>query len=206
MQNPKLTKAHREEILKRTLSHAFGARALALAKAFAALAEDVYNDVFSEKDRKLMQSLPESWLPTDNDISVEFGVGFRSLYFNGRNAHISGLSDDVYAEIENKYKRFPYQRRQGCLKAYAADHDLSVKAEELSNQVKALKVEVEAASNITRVALDRATTLRNLISGWPEIEPFTTFIPRDRPSLPAIQTDALNSILGLPVEDKKEAA
>lgn len=206
MQNPKLTKAHREEILKRTLTHAFGARALVLAKAFAALAEDVYNDVFSEKDHKLMQSLPENWLPTDYDISVSFGGEFARLYFNGSNISGVGLSEMPSQLKDHTYKRFPIGRLSGCLKAYEAGDALAVRAAELAAQYLALKEEVEAASNITRVALDRATTLRNLISGWPEIEPFTTFIPRDRPSLPAIQTDALNSILGLPVEDKKEAA
>ncbi len=204
MASVKLTNAHRDEILKRVLSHAFKAEAEKLRDDFAALAGAVYDDVFSAAERRQMEALPQGWLPTDDDINVQLGSDYRYLRFNGRNARV----DDLVACVPAKetLRRFPASKKASCCKVYEASHPLTVRFRELENARDDLLLRVSDATAKTRAALNRATTLARLVEGWPEIEPFTTFIPTDRPALPAIQTDVLNGLLDLPVVENKDAA
>jgi len=199
----KLTKTHREEILKRAMQHAFKDEVLALMAKFAKLANDVYEDVFSAADRKKMEALPEGWLPRDSEIRVTFGNEHTWLKFNGRNGCLPEV-DGVWPE--DQYRRYPASKKSKVCKAYDARDAMSVRFEELINARKDLSSRVSEARSSTRAALDRATTLQRLLEGWPEIEPFTRFIPRDRPSLPAIKTDVLNTLLDLPISEKMETA
>lgn len=204
MASVKLTNAHRDEILKRVLAHAFKAEAEKIRDDFAALAGAVYDDVFSAAERKQMEALPQGWLPTDDDISVRLGSDYRYLKFNGRNARVDDLVPCVPAK--ETLRRFPASKISSCCKVYEASHPLTVRFRELENARDDLLLRVSDATAKTRAALNRATTLARLVEGWPEIEPFTTFIPTDRPALPAIQTDVLNGLLDLPVAENKDAA
>lgn len=203
MASVKLTKTHREEILKRAIQHAFKDEVLALMSKFAKLANDVYEDVFSAADRKKMEALPEGWLPGDSEIRVTFGSEHTWLKFNGRNGYM--LEVECVWPTE-QHRRFPTSKRSKVCKVYDARDAMSVRYEELINARKDLSNRVSEARSNAMAALNRATTLQRLLEGWPEIEPFTRFIPRDRPSLPAIKTDVLNTLLDLPITEEKETA
>lgn len=205
MASVKLTNAHRDEILKRVLSHAFKAEAEKLRDEYAAFAGAVYDDVFSASERKQMEALPQGWLPVDEDIRVQIGSDYPYLRFNGRHGY-HGFDYVEYKSSAETSRRFPASKRGTTCKVYEAAHPMTVRYRELENARDDLRQRVESASAKTRAALNRATTLARLVEGWPEIEPFTTFIPTDRPALPAIQTDVLNGLLDLPVAENKDAA
>ncbi len=129
MASMRLTNAHRDEILSRALKHAFGAQVEKLRDAYISLANDVYDDVFSEADRKRIDAMPEGWLPVDGEVYVCFSSSHCRLAFNGRNARIRGQNlCEIGATV---YRRFPNKQRGACLEVYSAAHKLSERYETL---------------------------------------------------------------------------
>jgi hypothetical protein len=196
MATVKLTTGIREDISKKVIRHRFLEEHQALIKQGAALAELIYNDVFKKKERELMESLPEGWLPTDNDISFQSSSGYNRLYFNGK-FYVEGLPNPALEE----FRRFPKCRMSGAAKVYEAGEAIDKKIEELLDARKDFEERYAKTKRQVMASLNSVTTLGKLKSVWPEIAPFC---PDEEPGQAlAIPTEQLNALLKLPA---KEAA
>jgi hypothetical protein len=195
----RLDKRNRKEISDKLIKHRFEESANDLRRRMAAFAEEIYNDVYSVKDRTLMQSLPEGWLPTNSEIKVQFGSEMVELEFNGGVIH----SKFGWNKHENKVtKRMPQRDRNDwhgrCVKVYDANDKLSNQWVSLSWELSDLLEKINDASSQIDVMLHRTTTSEGLIAKWPEVAPFLDGINNYR-HVPVIQTDKLNAILDLPI-------
>lgn len=107
----RLTNYIRTEISNALLKHKFQEPVEKLLKKKAAFALKVYNDVFSEKDRKLMDNLPEGWMRQDKDIAVQFGA-VSPLYARLRFKGDDGINYETLKfavdKPEDIYRKFPY--------------------------------------------------------------------------------------------------
>jgi hypothetical protein len=197
----KLTTYIRENLSKDLLKHRFGDAAASLVADRAAFALKVYNDIYSEADRKKMAALPEGWLGKDSDITVQFGDGrgYGKLEFSG------SVYGDVHAvlkePVDTVYRLVIHQHLRGCAKAYERTHEFAAEYDALRERQKDLSTQISLARRQTEAALTKATTLKRLVDIWPEIEPFVEkYIDKPKP-LPALPTNELNALLDLPVSE-----
>lgn len=195
----KLTVSIKDNITRDLLVHRFRKEANDLFNANAELALCVYNDVYSEKDRKLMASLDDKWLPKSSDISVRFNDdSYVSLDFNGR---VFGCLIGIADSVEVVRRPVPYAHNRGCAKVYEAGHALQKRREKLQNRKVDLIERIKDAENQIRASLNSVTTIKRLIESWPEVAPFATKYDKDSAKLPAIPAEKMNEILALPVEE-----
>lgn len=200
----KLTKWMREGIAKKVMIHRFREQADALAADYAALAADVYNDLYTEAERKKMDALPEGWLPTSDDVYVQFGESGRTyqhlrfdgdLYGVARRYASSREGDRIRKRILAKHNR------SGCAKVYEDKHELSQRASALREREAEMAKAADAAQRQIEAALNSASTIKRLVEMWPEIEPFAADYDDKPKPVPALPTDQLNKLLDLPVSE-----
>lgn len=197
----KLTTYIRENLAKDLLKHRFGDAAASLVADRAAFALKVYNDLYSEAERKKMAALPDGWLGKDSDITVQFGdgSGYGKLEFSG------SVYGDVHAvlktPVDTVYRLVIHQHLRGCAKAYERNHEFAAEYDALRERQKDLSTQISQARRQTEAALTKATTLKRLVDIWPEIEPFVEkYVDKPKP-LPALPTNELNALLDLPVSE-----
>lgn len=197
----RLTTWTRERITKDVLEHRFSEQALRLVQDRAAFAMDVYNDIYSEADRKKMAALPNGWLPEDNDIRVQLGGSSRymSLTFNG--STYGPVASVLKDPIERVTLRMRSSDLRGCAKVYDAGHPLAERYDELDTRQRDLNTAIDTAKRQVEAALASATTIKRLIDLWPEIEPFASKYEDKKAPLPALPTTDLNALLDLPVSE-----
>ena len=202
----KLTNHIRESLLKKLLTRAFNARVNDLLDRRKAFAVKVYEDALG-KDLKLVKSLPDGWLPTDDDFKVQIAGQVQGLYFSGSIGGC-GLSSEFYAcgvSADRIFKPFPNNKKQQVLKVFENNHPFSVEFTALVNETTDLKDEISKASRTAQAALDSVTTVKKLIEVWPEVEVFAKpYLEHgDRQAiLPAIPRAALNTALNLPPQQE----
>ena len=123
----------------------------------------------------------------DNDIFPAFGGQRVSLRY-GRND-----------EGKTIYLLTPHQSK--CL--FPADHELSKRFTQLNEREATIeKKEIEIKANVKAV-LDSVTTIKRLISVWPEAKEILPESERlERAMLPAVKVENLNSLIGLPTESE----
>lgn len=197
----KLTNWIRESIAKDLMKHRFADQALQLVRDRAALAADVYNDVYCEADRRKMVALPSGWLCSDRNITVQFGDGrgFEQLHFSG--AVYGEVGTVLKDPIEPVEMLVTHQHERGCAKVYELTHPFSLRRDDLRARDKDLGEAIRTARRQTEQALLKATTIKRLIELWPEIEPFASDYEEKPKPLPALPTSELNALLGLPVAE-----
>lgn len=197
----KLTNWMREAIAKAVMQHRFAEPCAALVADRAAFAVEVYEDVYSEADRRKMKSLPSGWLPELSSIRVQFGDGSRygDLAFNG--AAYSPIGKMLLTPVDTVCLRSPEMHERRCAKVYENEHPLCAKHEALEARGKALTEEIDRAQRQTEAAIASATTIGRLVEMWPEIEPFTADYGDKPKPVPAIPTADLNKLLKLPVAE-----
>lgn len=197
----KLTTSMREQIVKAVMVHRFGEIAKALVAERAAFALRVYEDVYSEADRRKMKALPEGWLPTEDDLNIQFGDGrnYTQLTFSGS---VWGEVATVLPEpLEKVWLPIINTHRNGCAKAYEPAHSFVAEYIAIKDKTEALAVEIRSARRQAESATNTASTIGRLVEAWPEIEPFTKrFVPTPK-QLPAIPTVELNALFKLPVAE-----
>lgn len=193
----RLTTAIREKIVADLLRHRFENDVVDYRDNMASLASAVYEDLYSESDRVLLDSMPEGWMPVEASIGVTFADSYTRLYFGGY------LTGDMAAmsSYEAVYRPFAAKHRGGCVKTYEARHKLAIRAEKLSAQKDSLKEKISEAKRAANSALSSVATVKRLIEGWPEIAPFAAKYEGEKPALPALPTNILNNILDLPVSE-----
>lgn len=195
MATVKLTTGLREQITRKVLHHRFQEEYEKLIAKGAKVADKVYNDVFSKKERDLMATLPEGWLPTDDDISIQTNEGYRRLNFNG-SFYLEGFQRSNTVEM----RRFPKSRMSGAAKVYDAGDKLGEEINKLEEAKKDLEARIANTKRQVQAALNSVTTLGKLKTEWPEIAPFCPELEAGS-NLPAIPTNKLNELLNLPAEE-----
>lgn len=199
---PRLTNDIRETIAGAAIRRRYYEQAVTLLNEFAALANDVYCDIFRKADRERMEALPKGWLPETDFIGAQFGgdsSSYQSLYFEP--TRYCPFPNYVGIERnERKHRRVPNKHMGRCVKVYAQDHRLSARWTELREQLEALKTEISNTRTQLDAALQSVTTTKALLTAWPEIAPF---VPAANSSakVPAIRKKELNTILDLPVSE-----
>lgn len=198
----RLTNDIREMIVVDVLIHRFRADADAFRADQAALANRVYEDIFDAKTREKMAAVPDGWLPKTTNVGVQFGGAnrYEQMYFDG---HISGNIRKVATKSDapETFRLIPYNRHRVCAAVYEASHPLSIAHAKLEQRKATLDDQIETAKRSIEAALAAVTTVKRLIETWPEVAPFASKFDGEKPQLPALPTQHLNSILDLPVAE-----
>lgn len=174
----RLTNSDRDQVRDKAINFAFEARKKELQNEENELGLACYRSLFPIKTRKAAEAMPENWLRSDS--CLRFSIRGMNVVLNltnpvpvphSFNCHRLGeVSDDTL------FDRF--QALEG------AREDFKRAKTEAFNSVGAL--------------LYRAGTLKSLKESWPEGERFYAHLtPRESASLPAIQIEVINSMLGL---------
>lgn len=177
----RLTNHMRESIRDALLEHRFAEEEKAVEAAFFEVADKMYNHFFSTKDQELMASLPQGWLPTDNDIHVRLG---------------SSGQDFVVPDMSYS-RRFPYNLHDRW-QSLDDEHPLVEEYKAIRDRKNALrKARTEAKKQVWAV-LSTITTANKLLTVWPEAKPFVEkYIDEPAPQLPALPIGTLNNLLKL---------
>lgn len=196
----RLTNYTRKQIALAILRHRFNDEIVALTADRAALADAVYNEVYSKPERERMASLPAGWLPECYSIRVQFGSSGRSyevVPFSG--VFYDETSKYRAAAVEQQTRRLLSRHVNGCVKVFTEDHPLSLTAVDLKSRLDDIASRASHASRQVDAALASVSTIGRLIEVWPEVEPFAKRFDTSPQKLPAVQTDKLNKLLDLPV-------
>ena len=199
----RLTNDLREKIQKKLLSHKFIKPLDRLADKKARFALKVYNDIYSKKERDLMQTVPADWLETSTSICVSFVSDYMHLSFNGDYSRYN-----CHREIQVRGTRREYirmidpVRSHGARKVYDNDHKLTHEHTDLQREEEDLHKEVHEAMAASNAALWSVNTLKQLLEVWPEVEEFVPEYalrqdPKGKVNLPALPIDDLNASFGL---------
>lgn len=197
----KLTNSMRERIAKAVLKHRFAEIAAGLVAERAAFALTIYNDVYSEAERRKMAALPAGWLCDHEAIGAQFGggAGYAILNFNGS---AYGSSTGLLAtSLGHVTRRLPYTHRNGCAKVYETASALSTEHFAQKERLTDLNKQVDTAGRQINAALAQPGTTDRLIELWPEVEPFVKKLEPTAPFLPSIPVARLNAMFGLPVTE-----
>ena len=195
----RLTTAIREAIADDLIKHRFEGEVKGLYALRASLADAVYRDLYTKAQREQMDGLPDGMLPAVSDLGVTFGASYGRVYFSGFG--YGDLNNVVPLDRNSECRRVHYKHKGGTVKVYEAGHKLSLEHERLSGITSDLVNGIDAARRAAMAAMTSVGTVKRLIEVWPEVEPFAKRFDTDRPKLPMVQADQLNTILGLPVSE-----
>lgn len=163
MTTVRLSGWHKELILAALLEHTFKAREKELEDEQQLLGLIIYRDLYSEKTRELMDSLPSCFLPTIRSVKCKF----RSVKCKfGDEVHVYELWADY--RVPDADRRDDYRVR----KVYGHDDPITHSHFGLQEKAKALYDEKSTAKAGALAVLGRCSTYKKLIETWPEIEPF----------------------------------
>ena len=205
----RLTKGRKRTLLEALTKRRFEPLYLALITEGRAIAEEFYKAAFSQQERLQMEALPDGWLPTDDSLDFNVGGQRRRIDWDGA---IGGAyqwkptSADIPTAFdmpENVNKLLPWK----YYRCYAgipipADSALAVRLSELDQKLTTLNEEYMTSWIKLRAALDCVSTVKQLLAGWPEVEPFVPIEWRGvKTNLPAIPVMKLNEMLDLPAEE-----
>lgn len=199
MSSIKLKKTVKEQIKKDLMKHRFAKDSTDLMMRFSNLAWDVYCDVYTKDDRALMDRLPQGWLTPVNYLRVSFMGAQKNLEMSGR--IFSDLEEVGERVAEVEFVSVPYKDANRVLKAYLPGHYLTLRFEDLSSRRFHLEEKFNATRHKVTAALDAASTLKQLIDGWPEVEPFARKHAKSCLKIPAVRKEVLNNALRLPAEE-----
>lgn len=194
----RFTSSIRDSIVSAMLRHAFEDEAKALVKRRADLALAVYEDVYSEADRKKMAALPDGWLPSAESISARFGGSYESLRFSGA---LYGDLANLAGDVEPLHRRIKETHRHGCSKNFDGSHPIAERHLELDGIQRELLDRVRSAKRQAISVVSSVSTIGRLKEVWPETAPFLARYEKKPPSLPAIPRDDLNHAFRLPVAE-----
>ena len=215
MATARLTKSIREALLKKLIRRAFQDRAQEMVDRCSAFAVKVYEDAMGPH-LKSIRSIPDGWLPSDDDVKVQIAGDVTRLCFNGSmgsggldmSMREAGAEEaTVPGSVKGSFNRpnlpYPAKFRGQCVKVYDATDPIAQEHMELTRDLEDFQAEVRAAKRAAKVAMESVTTVKKLIEVWPEVEEFAKdyLVNGERKAiLPAIPRAELNAKLGLPPE------
>ncbi|PLB10752.1 Nmad5 family putative nucleotide modification protein [Proteus mirabilis] len=177
-----------------------------LEKEFNQLALDVRTEALGGEDKaKKMELVLEVALSNlrmlEEEVNSNIYVNNTSGYyiypaFNGQRTTLEYGKDNNGNKI-----RLLTPSRDKCL--FSADHELSKRFEKLNKkESKIEKKKIEIENNI-QATLNSVTTIKRLFEIWPESkELIPTNISKPLSTLPALQVEDLNKLIGLPTDKK----
>ena len=196
MASIRLTTFMRENILKDALAYRFNDDIAALAAERAAFAQALYEDIYSEADRKKMASLPKGWLPEVNQVGADFSTSGQRNEVIPFNGHMHG---PLYVSSEPVKRRVIERDRYSISKSYEGSHPLAIRYGELYAKEAGLTEAYRAAKNQAHAALAEGSTTGKLKQLWPEIAPFVARFEKEDARLPVVPLANLNEMFRLPV-------
>ena len=183
----RLTENIRRIICLALIKHRFEAQKAQLKEREFDLALELYETQYPTALRKQMSLLPEGFLPTScavNFVIVNDGEKWprRNLI---RLRHYLPLANIALIGNTDHYLQLK------------SDSRLTKKVERFMADAAQLMKDEDETKKQTNDALKAFTTIKNLLKGWPEVEPF---VPRMKvkQKLPSVPRAALNSALKLP--------
>lgn len=180
MATVRLNKMIKDVVKTRLIKKVFEDGQEKLKKAKARFGNKLYNDVYSLKERKAMEAMPEGFLKTSTSLKVQF--------------------QDVFTHVHFDRRPIAAKHDYSCCKVYDAKDPLCLEWVELKRTEDQLEKEKRKAEVDIGVVLDQVTTLKRLLKIWPEVEPWVKDFaepPVDRTNLPALPISELNKTLGL---------
>lgn len=203
----RLNAENRDVILCRAITHRFGAAVAELSEQQARLASTIYQDVYGDKIKKF-DAFPKGWLPSNDHVQISAAGIFYRFNFNGSFDRYSHRYDILsrYNPVTDSINRpFPSCDNGRTLKVYDADDDIAQQCESYATDKSALSEQIQTVTRQIKASLDKFHTVKQLLTEWPEIEPFTEGLaPLPKTMLPAIPTQQLNDLLQLPVDTGDE--
>ena len=184
----RLTNDLREAIASEAVAHAFDPRKAALTKAEGALAEEAYNHVFPESERKLITKIPSNWVRFDS--CLRFNVAGLTIDLNA-----AGDGFPVPYQINGQHG----QRGYSCYRLGSIEvGDLATRIQAHAKAVDDMKSERRVALKQLQAMLAKITTLKRLREIWPEGAQFyAKWEAAPAQTLPTIRVDEINAMLGL---------
>ena len=199
----RLTTHIRESLLKKLLTRAFQTRVEECLKQQTDFVRRVYEDALAA-DLPKLADVPPSWIYRAEKFKVVMANDVAELR-PGRGLAYSIPHEFIQAGARRNQETWPmpYHRRQDALKVYEAAHPFALEYTRLTNVQTDLKTEIERASRQAAAAMGAVSTVKKLISIWPEVEDLAKeyLVEGERQAiLPAIPRDLLNKMLDLPPE------
>jgi hypothetical protein len=199
----RLLNSMREKITDNLMVHSFLPRCEQKMVEQAQLAAAVYDDFYSGKEREVINGLPAGWLSSWDYVRCRVDENDLSLNFNGwiGSGPVFGvLIDASVKRPEKTERRFASCDGGRYVKVYEGNKGLGKRLLAYSRDCGALDEQLRDARRKAEATLAKFTTVEKLIETWPEIEPMTVGVCAPAPaSLPALATDTLNNMFGLPV-------
>lgn len=182
----RLNQGQKQTILNTLVKEKFSEAEESLRQESYVLADKIYKALHGEENLKLMARLPKSYFQTSWRIRIRLQSGI------GKSFEFSDKSDDyriMSAKLSNDTTIIAYDNPiHDEIKAYFdKESDLS----ELKTN----------AHNAAKATIFKCATLKQLLSVWPEIEPFTECVKPRGSNLPSVQIQELNKIFDLPKEE-----
>lgn len=206
MTSARLNKTIREDLEKDLIKKAFSDRATKIYLARRKMADRIYTNGFKLSDRKLMDSLPDGWLPTQRSFTVNVAGQKMNFYFCGREYFNSKWSNLVPKEIRKDEpkilpRRFPEKvTNQTCEFSLPANDKLAVQILTLIDEQQDLEKEITKLKTQICATLKSVATVKRLLEVWPEVKPFVEDLidvtPGSAQAL-ALPIDSLNTSIGL---------
>lgn len=184
MASIRLTDSIRRTIKSRVIEHGFKERETKLTEAEHALAVRVYERLYSEQDRAILETAPEDFFDTTTAVT---------LYIDG--LHYS-LNLPARRRVAANRERFSLTSKDKMASAIV----------DYRQQARALAEKRRDAETQAWAVLSSAGTLAKLIQVWPEVESFTADFGAAKPCVAlAVPIAKLNASLGLPPDERKAA-
>jgi len=210
MATTRLTNNIRESLCKKLMHRAFNERAQDVIDDCADFAHRLYRDAMGRDRLKIIEKLPDGWLPTTERVKVVFGGEHTEVRLSG-SLESWGRSNEFAsagAKLVTEGEKLPIPRKMvdSVLKQYEPDHKLTVERVKLVDRKDELEAEIRSAERTAMNAMNSVTTVKKLIEVWPEVEEFakTYLVDGDRKAvLPSIPRQELNTALGLPPSKKE---
>ena len=174
----RLTNQIRQDILKALLDQRFEKEQNENKRQLDALGEKIYHSIYTPELLGLMAQLPGNSFRRVSNIMARCGRNYRSFNLP-KVVELLHFHHQVCVEI-------PAESELG--KEY---FDILRKHDELRDN----RTEMERKVLTT---LNSVTTMHKLLKVWPEVEPFVKGRLFSSPNLPALPTQELNKLLGIP--------
>ena len=199
----RLTNDIRASIVKKAITHRFRKPVVELLGIQAALADEVYNEIYGPLTQKRMAELPEGWLGVRSGFTVVFGGAHEQIDFDGDynlNASLRATVPQNRPRPEPRRFFSVHNSHHTPIRVYEARHPLSEKYQTNEAKRSDLMKQVAEAEKALKAALESVTTVGRLLAVWPELKPFCTdLLAAKVPNLPAVPRERLNALLDLPV-------
>lgn len=202
----RLTTHIRESLLKKLLTRAFQQRVEDCVKQQTDFVLSVYLDALKD-DLPKLAGIPKSWIYTSDRFKVVMAHDVVELR-PGIGLSYSLPHEFIQAGVRRSGEswQMPYNRRNDAWKIYDAEHPLARDFAMLTDKQTDLKTEIDRASRQAAAAMGAVSTVKKLISIWPEVEDLAKeyLVEGERQAiLPAIPRDLLNKMLDLPPDTVK---